>query len=52
MRDIEITDKELSFIENLRRVAIPYGEILLRLSYQDGVIVRIIIEDKKESVKL
>jgi len=52
MKIEEVTDKELKFIEKLRDMAIPYGEVLLRLSYQDSTIVRIVIEDKKESMKL
>lgn len=47
-----ITLKEEKLIESLRQIAIPYGEVVIRLFYQDGVVVRMVIEDKKESVKL
>lgn len=47
-----ITEKEKNFIEYLRRIGIPFGEVVIRLFFQDGVIVRIVIEDKKESIKL
>ena len=46
------TEKELRLIDYLRKLNLPYGEVLIRLFYQDGVIVRIVIEDKKESIKL
>ena len=49
---MEATDKEISLLDKLRKIAIPYGEIVLRMTYQDGQIVRIIIEDKKESIKI
>jgi len=53
MKDTEeITDKELKFLENMRRIAIPYGDIDLRLSYQDGVIVLIRVKGKEETIKL
>ena len=42
---MEVTDKEISLLGKLRNIAIPYGEIVLRLTYQDGQIVRIIIEE-------
>jgi len=48
---ITLTEREIKFIEYLRMVKLPYGELLIRLIYQDGVIVRAVIEEKKESVK-
>ena len=46
-----MTDKEIKLIDYLRQIGIPFGEVVLRLFYQDGVIVRVVIEDKKESKK-
>ncbi len=46
-----ITPKEEKLIESLRQIDIPYGEVVIRLFYQDNVIVRMVIEDKKPSIK-
>jgi len=52
MNDLDITEKELKLIEYLREERLPFGEMVIRLFFQDNVIVRIVIEDRKESVKL
>jgi len=49
---MEITDKEVKLIEWFREHGIPFGEMIIRFFFQDGVIVRIIEEDKKPSYKL
>jgi hypothetical protein len=49
---LNLTDREQRLIEYLRKNGIPFGEMLVRFFYQDSVIVRMVIEDKKESVKL
>jgi len=46
-----LTDKEIKLIRFLRKHSLPFGEILVRLYYQDDVVVRGVIEDKKESEK-
>jgi len=49
---IEITSKEQKLIEYLRTIGFPFGEVLIRIFFQDGVMVRAVVEDRKESVKL
>ena len=49
---MNITDKEQKLIEYLREQGMPFGEMVIRLFFQDNVIVRMVIEDKKESIKL
>ena len=49
---MEITEKESRLIEWLRKNGLPFGEMVIRLFFQDGVAVRMVIEDKKPSIKL
>ncbi len=51
MPNPEITDKEKAVIQYLRETSIPYGEVVIRFFFQDGVIVRAVEEDKKPSRK-
>ena len=44
--------KEQKLLEYLRQVGIPFGEVVIRFFFQDGAIVRLVVEDKKESLKL
>jgi len=47
----EITQKEQKLLEYLRQTGIPFGEVVIRFFFQDNVVVRMVIEDKKESIK-
>ena len=47
-----ITPKEEKMIECIRQIGVPFGEVVIRFFFQDGVVVRMVIEDKKESIKL
>lgn len=47
-----MTEKEQKLLEYLKQIGIPFGEVVIRFFFQDGVIVRMVIEDKKESIKL
>lgn len=49
---LDISPKEMRLIEALRNIGVPNGEVLLRIYIQDRTIVRAVIEDKKESIKL
>lgn len=47
-----MTINEQRLLVALKKASIPHGEVLVRLIYQDGVVVRIVVEDKKESIKV
>ena len=48
---IEITFREQEIIEYLREISIPFGEMVIRFSFQDRAIVRAVLEDNKPSRK-
>jgi len=48
-----VTERELKLLEELRRIgqALPFGEAILEAHYQDGVIVHMNVENRRESLK-
>ena len=47
-----LTDKEVKLIEYLRQTKVPFGEIVIRFIFQDGVIVRMELVTQIQSLKL
>jgi len=48
----QIREKDIKLIEKLRQIAIPFGEVIVRIVYQDGVPVLLKVIDKEETIKL
>ena len=48
----DMNERDNKLIEALEKIGIPYGEVVVRFFFQDGVIVRLVVEDKKENIKI
>lgn len=47
------TEKEQKLLDHLQKISrsVPFGEVLIRLIIQDGVVIRSVVEETKPSTK-